>query len=177
MIGPTIEASGDSNRIRPQQIQAATGVPEVDHWNMLLRKGQYGEFALGQSGFGQHTLFVAGGAYAIPKAQGQAIHDSVRSHALSNNRPLVVQRDSSNARGPAVVPPKARWTANQLSNAGRQMDPADSSGRLTKAGRAAQKHEQRPADTLFPEQTGRADQMNKNGQAILDQIVNHPNAT
>jgi len=93
------------------------------------------------------------------------------------NRAVVVQKDPANARGPAVVPPKAKWTANQLSNAGRQMDPADSSGRWTKAGRAAQKHGQRPADTLFPEQTGRADQMNKNGQAILDQILKHPDAT
>ena len=79
MMGPTIEAGADSNRIRPQQIEAAIGVPEIDHWNMLLRKGQYSEFAFGQTGFGQHAMFVAGGTYAIPKIQGQAINANARS--------------------------------------------------------------------------------------------------
>ena len=113
MIGPTIGASADSNRIRPQQIQAATGVPEIDHWNMLLRKGQYSEFAFGQSGFGQHTLFVAGGAYSIPKAQGQAINQGVRSGIQSGATATVAERKLNTITHPQLRfsgPEKARQT-------------------------------------------------------------------
>ena len=46
-------------------------------------------------------------------------------------------------------------------------------GGLTKAGRAFEKHGQRP-DTVFPRPKGNAQQKNMEGQKILDEILNHP---
>ena len=110
-------SSSNSWEAHVREVYKPTGVAEIDRWDELLRTGQYGEFVFGQSGFGQHTLFVAGGSYSGAKIQGREINGVVRSNI--QNRAVVVQKDPANARGPAVVPPKAKWTANQLSNAGR----------------------------------------------------------
>jgi filamentous hemagglutinin len=63
-----------------------------------------------------------------------------------------------------------------LSNAGRQVDPADRGGEITTAGRALQKHGSRP-DSAFPSAKGNPSQMNDQGQEVLDGILKSPGAT
>jgi len=59
---------------------------------------------------------------------------------------------------------------------GKEPDPADKSGKLTKSGRALQKHGSRPS-SAFPPATGNADDKNQQGQGVLEDIVNDPDAT
>ena len=53
-----------------------------------------------------------------------------------------------------------------LSNAGRQVDPADRGGEITTAGRALQKHGSRP-DSAFPSAKGNPSQMNTKARKYL----------
>ena len=59
---------------------------------------------------------------------------------------------------------------------GKEPDPADKNGELTKAGRAIQKHGSRPG-SAFPPATGNAESKNKQGQGVLEDIVNNPDST
>ncbi|MCL5050021.1 MAG: RHS repeat-associated core domain-containing protein [Firmicutes bacterium] len=59
---------------------------------------------------------------------------------------------------------------------GKEPDPADKGGELTKSGRAGQKHGSREG-SAFPPATGNADNKNSQGQAILEGIVNNPDST
>lgn len=59
---------------------------------------------------------------------------------------------------------------------GKEPDPADKSGELTKSGRALQKHGSR-SGSAFPSATGNAESKNKQGQGVLEGIVNDPDAT
>ena len=59
---------------------------------------------------------------------------------------------------------------------GKELDPADKSGELTKAGRAGQKHGSR-SGSAFPTATGDANSKNDQGQGILEGIVNDPDST
>ena len=59
---------------------------------------------------------------------------------------------------------------------GKELDPADKGGELTKAGRAGQKHGSREG-SAFPPATGNAESKNNQGQGILEEIVNNPEST
>jgi hypothetical protein len=59
---------------------------------------------------------------------------------------------------------------------GKELDPADKGGELTKAGRNGQKHGSRPG-SVFPTPTGDAESKNKQGQEVLEDIVNDPDST
>jgi len=59
---------------------------------------------------------------------------------------------------------------------GKELDPADKGGELTKAGRAGQKPGSRPG-SAFPTATGDANSKNNQGQGILEDIVNNPDST
>ena len=61
-------------------------------------------------------------------------------------------------------------------SSGNDPDPADKSGKLTKSGRALQKHGDRPG-SAFPPATGNAEGENEQGQGILDSITNDPEST
>lgn len=81
------------------------------------------------------------------------------------------------------APPRADRTiagkpAQALSDSGRIPDPADRSGKLTRAGRALQKHSPpgRPA-SAFPKVSGGPEAINGQGQKVLDSILNDPGAT
>ncbi|WP_420421569.1 hypothetical protein [Simkania sp.] len=58
---------------------------------------------------------------------------------------------------------------DRLIEAGKEPDRKE----LTKAGRALAKHGDRP-DSVFPKPIGTPSQINQQGQAILEQILNHP---
>jgi hypothetical protein len=62
---------------------------------------------------------------------------------------------------------------NRLSAAGKALDPSDKLGKLTKAGRAAEKHGSRP-DSFVPPQVGSPMQKNLSGQEIVDNIIYDP---
>jgi len=66
-------------------------------------------------------------------------------------------------------------TEQDLSDAGRQKDPVDKSGRLTKAGRALEKHGSRPG-SAFPPAKGTPEEKNEQGQEVLDDILTDPGA-
>nr|WP_267135109.1 RHS repeat-associated core domain-containing protein [Pseudoalteromonas sp. L23] len=59
---------------------------------------------------------------------------------------------------------------------GNEPDPADKSGELSRSGRALQKHGGRKG-SAFPPATGKTADKNKQGQGILEDIVNDPEAT
>jgi RHS repeat-associated protein len=59
---------------------------------------------------------------------------------------------------------------------GNEPDPADKSGELTRSGRNLQKHGSR-SGSAFPPATGNAESKNKQGQGVLEGIVNDPDAT
>lgn len=59
---------------------------------------------------------------------------------------------------------------------GKQIDPADRDGKLTRAGRALQKHGSRPG-SVFPQARGNPSAMNEQGQSVLDKIVRDPGKT
>ena len=96
--GQTISAVG-AYEASQRQITKPTGHAEFDNWNRLLREGHYLELLVGQSGIGQHTVLVAGGAKAIPAAQGRQMHDAVRAHALAATRAVATQGPKVYARG------------------------------------------------------------------------------
>lgn len=68
-----------------------------------------------------------------------------------------------------------------LSESGKALDPADKCGKLSKAGRALAKHNPakggKRADEPYPPATGTPEQINDQGQQILDDILNDPNKT
>jgi uncharacterized protein RhaS with RHS repeats len=61
-------------------------------------------------------------------------------------------------------------------DSGNDPDPADKSGKLTKSGRALQKHGSRPG-SAFPPATGNAEEKNRQGQGVLEDITNNPDST
>ena len=71
--------------------------------------------------------------------------------------------------------------AQTRSISGSAPDPADKSGKLTKAGRALEKHGstsgKRSDSNAFPPATGDAASKNAQGQFQLDDIVTDPNQT
>ena len=72
--------------------------------------------------------------------------------------------------------PAARGAGRSLDNlseSGRLIDPADSAGQLTRAGRALQKHGNR-SGTAFPRTQGNPSQINQSGQEVLDDILTSP---
>lgn len=73
-------------------------------------------------------------------------------------------------------PPNERTIAGRPITAlesGKELDPADKGYRLTKAGRALQKHGGR-AGSSFPPPQGNPAQLNERGQKILQRILNNP---
>ncbi|TFY88592.1 hypothetical protein DYL61_23945 [Pseudomonas nabeulensis] len=65
---------------------------------------------------------------------------------------------------------------DDLSNAGKLLDPADKSGQLSLAGRALQKHGSREG-SAFPSVKGSPSEINAQAQKIADEILNNPAAT
>ncbi|MFD4840497.1 hemagglutinin repeat-containing protein [Achromobacter sp. NPDC058515] len=65
---------------------------------------------------------------------------------------------------------------DELSNAGKLLDPADKSGQLSLAGRALQKHAGREG-SIFPTVKGSPSEINAQGQKITDDILNNPGTT
>ncbi|MBX8547547.1 hemagglutinin repeat-containing protein [Pseudomonas cichorii] len=65
---------------------------------------------------------------------------------------------------------------DELSNAGKVLDPADKSGQLSLAGRALQKHGSREG-SAFPSVKGSPSEINAQGQKIADEILNNPAST
>lgn len=63
-----------------------------------------------------------------------------------------------------------------LSDGARTIDEADQSRSLTKAGRALQKHGNRPY-SAFPKPTGSPSDLNRAGQEIVDDILTTPGTT
>lgn len=59
---------------------------------------------------------------------------------------------------------------------GMDLDPADTQGRMSKAGRAQQKHGDRPG-SAFDRATGTPDEKNEQGQETLEKIVTSPTRT
>jgi len=78
-----------------EKAQKPTGIAQIDHWNRLIRKGDFANLLIGHGGLGEHTLFVAGGAHAFPRAQRQAINNTVRSAMVD---PKAVPAQSHGAR-------------------------------------------------------------------------------
>ncbi|MFC3944978.1 hypothetical protein HX857_14335 [Pseudomonas gingeri] len=65
---------------------------------------------------------------------------------------------------------------DDLSSAGKMLDPADKSGQLSLAGRALQKHGSREG-SAFPSVKGSPSEINAQGQKIADEILNNPAST
>jgi len=65
---------------------------------------------------------------------------------------------------------------DDLSNAGKLLDPADKSGQLSLAGRALQKHGSREG-SAFPSVKGSPSEINAQGQKIADEILSNPATT
>jgi hypothetical protein len=67
-------------------------------------------------------------------------------------------------------------TIDNLSSAGKILDPADKSGQLSMAGRALQKHGSREG-SAFPSAKGSPSEINAQGQKIADDILKNPAST
>jgi hypothetical protein len=108
---------------------------------------------------------VSGGA---PVADGAGVGEPlpVGVHAPNANQPPA--RFAVNGKG--VV------TDRSLANAGKALDPSDTSGVLTKAGRALEKHGSRPG-SAFPRASGNAAAKNAQGQAALESILGDAGTT
>ncbi|MEX5539737.1 hypothetical protein [Pseudomonas poae] len=65
---------------------------------------------------------------------------------------------------------------DDLSNAGKLLDPADKSGQLSLAGRALQKHGSREG-SAFPSVKGSPSEINAQGQKRADEILSNPATT
>jgi filamentous hemagglutinin len=65
---------------------------------------------------------------------------------------------------------------DDLSRAGKMLDPADKSGQLSLAGRALQKHGTREG-SAFPSVKGSPSEINAQGQKIADDILSNPAST
>lgn len=65
---------------------------------------------------------------------------------------------------------------DDLSNAGKLLDPADKPGQLSLAGRALQKHGSREG-SAFPSVKGSPSEINAQGQKIADEILSNPATT
>jgi len=67
-------------------------------------------------------------------------------------------------------------SVDDLSKAGRVLDPADKSGQFTKAGRSLTKHQAgaRAGSTKFPKAKGSPATINQQAQGVLDDILNNP---
>ena len=70
----------------------------------------------------------------------------------------------------------ARKNIDDLSNAGKLLDPADKSGQLSLAGRALQKYGSREG-IAFPSVKGSPSEINAQGQKIAGEILSNPATT
>jgi len=126
------------------------------------------------------AMVVAGVGVGAHAAAGVMANAHNISHAASTvvlaenwggegDAPTHQTRGSTAARG-------AGRSLDDLSASGRLIDPADSAGQLTRAGRALQKHGNRPA-TAFPRARGNPPRINQSGQDVLDDILTSPGST
>lgn len=67
-------------------------------------------------------------------------------------------------------------TIDDLSSAGKILEPADKSGQLSMAGRALQKHGSREG-SAFTSAKGSPSEINAQGQKIADDILKNPEST
>jgi hypothetical protein len=121
------------------------------------------------------VLIFAPEAVALIKATlfvGSATAAAYGAHVMLNESNQDSGSDRPTEHGPRPLTDDEK---GRLSDAGRQPDPADKSGR-TKAGRAAQKHGSRPG-SAFPPVSGTPEDHNQQGQDVLDGILNDPGST
>ena len=97
---------------------------------------------------------------------GKAAYDTYR--ALKNY--------SGAMNNESAEAPKSDGVKKPDSASGNEKDPADKSGELTKAGRAGQKHGDRPGSAFEPE-TGTPEDKNAQGQKTLESITGSPDKT
>ncbi|WP_050535509.1 hypothetical protein [Yersinia rohdei] len=111
----------------------------------------------------------AGGAIGIGKTAAEA----TAAEAVAAN----VAKSLSSGSGPKINAGKfGQLELDTLSQTGAKTDSAVKAGNFTVAGRALQKHGSREG-SAFPVAKGTPDQMNEQGQKILDGIVKTPGAT
>lgn len=110
------------------------------------------------------------GAQQVTGAVQEAVEKAKSWMLNESNQDAGSERPSEH--GPRTLTDEER---GRLSDAGRQPDSADTSGR-TKAGRAGQKHGSRPG-SAFPPVKGTPQDHNEQGQRIVDGILNDPGST
>ncbi|MCP2052736.1 UNVERIFIED_ORG: filamentous hemagglutinin [Pseudomonas fluorescens] len=117
-------------------------------------------------------------------AYKRAVASAGKSAPIKNHNPTSDKTDSetgtlvdrnvlgNGAKGSAF----AGKNIDDLSNAGKLLDPADKSGQLSLAGRALQKHGSREG-SAFPSVKGSPSEINAQGQKIADEILSNPATT
>jgi filamentous hemagglutinin len=84
--------------------------------------------------------------------------------------------DASGIVGKIVVGGKTLKLIDALSDGAKELDQADKTRELTKAGRALQKHSGR-LGSVYPKVKGNPAKWNEAGQKIVDDILNNPGTT
>jgi len=119
------------------------------------------------------------GGYEILSAGLEAVGGDSGSGENSGDAISQTPPGTTNAAGSGAQPPEGGGDDKKKekpdSNSGKEADPSDKSGELTRAGRALQKHGSRPG-SAFPSPKGNPEQLNEAGQKILDRITNSPNS-
>jgi len=160
----------DYIRTQPLDETLCTIVPElkelVTDWNKLpdLRKGEIIGYVIGK--YGVDIFLTAGSIKAIKIAR----------QIRNANKVLLLENLAKDTIKAKIIKESAiSWNKNKsmsigkLAKAGQEMD----RGGLTKAGRALAKHGGREG-SVFPQPKGPSAAINKQGQEILESILNNP---
>lgn len=113
------------------------------------------------------------GGAVVTSSQGGSITTTGR-YTRDVDRIVQTPRDQLSARPPLLR--DSTLNRAKLSQSGSQLDPTDASGQLTRAGRALQKHSNRP-NSSFPPTNGSPTNWNNAGQRELDNIIENPNSS
>ncbi|CUI18102.1 rhs family protein (plasmid) [Candidatus Protochlamydia naegleriophila] len=166
-------AISQSNQIAATDafVQQTMGVDANNAIYQAFRSGTTTTLEVATIAMGGYGL--AKGAVGVVKAARVGMLEARMAKGLvkqevKESKKLVSASNSKLATSSGKLP--SHLTSDQLSEAEKVID----RGGLTKAGRALQKHGDRPK-TAFPKAKGNISQVNSQGQDILDNILTHPN--
>jgi hypothetical protein len=123
------------------------------------------------------TLWSLWSPYAIPIAEdiGTWLGEKLAERSNDDSD----QSNDNNSNNQGLPDSTVNTDLDDMSKAGSEPDPADKGGKLTRAGRAIDKHGKgaRPGSSKFPPAQGSPETRNKIGQEQLDDILTDPDST
>jgi len=154
-------------------------VTKPSDFHMPLRMPGHYEDAEVRLFYNRHRFYDSSlGRYVQSDPLG--LRGGTNTHSYPSNPITAVDlqglHDSTNTTSKDGTNGTPTMEGSKLSDAGKRIDPADKSGKMTKAGRALQKHGDRTGSS-FPKATGTPAAKNAQGQAVLENRLNDPAKT